>query len=348
MTEKHVRTALDEHGEKGEFKRVDAAWRSWIKKGDPEFPPEKDRYHLYISLACPWANGCFCVLKMKGLEDTIGVSIVHPTWQKTNAGVDDHSGWAFKDPSDPPTANQNGHGSFECDGCIPDTINNAKYIRDLYRLADDKDGKYTVPVLWDKKKKTIVSNESTEILRMLNSEFNEFAKNPDLDLYPADLEIQINAAHSWIYPNINNGVYRCGFAKTQEAYDAAADSLYENLCKAEELLGKHRFVTGSRLTGIDLRLYMTLIRFDPVYVVYFKTSRKRISEFPNLFNFMKDIYQIPEVKAVTNLRHIKMHYFTSHPNLNFYAIIPKGSDEDVDLDAPHDRARLGKKRPLED
>mmetsp|Transcript_20511 Transcript_20511/g.48756 ORF Transcript_20511/g.48756 Transcript_20511/m.48756 type:complete len:358 (+) Transcript_20511:61-1134(+) len=330
--------------EKGEFVRPESPWRNWVKVGSEKFPPEAGRYHLYMSYACGWANGCYAAMRLKGLEGVIGTSIVHPTWQKTDPETDDHSGWAFTDPDDPPVTNQKGHGSFGHEGVVPDTVNNAKFVRDLYKLASGDDavkGPYTVPVLWCKKTKTIVSNESMDILKMLNSEFNEFAKNPDVDLFPNDLADVGDKINSWVYPNINNGAYRCGLASTQEAYDIANDQLYEHLDKAEALLSEQRYLCGSRMTWLDIRLYMTLVRFDPVYVVYFKCSRKRISDYPNLFNYLKDMYQIPEIKAVTNFYHIKTHYFTSHPHLNVFAIVPKCSDLDVDLNLPHDRDRFG-------
>ena len=298
-----------------------------------------------------------------------------------------------------------GHGSFPCTGCIPDTINGAKFVRDLYDLHGPHDlSKFTVPILWDKKTKKVVSNESSEIIVMLNEAFNAVAKNPDLDLNPADLRVrplslgprcacwkrhatkphhsdtcplaqeEMAAVDKWIYPGINDGVYRCGFSTTQQAYEEAFDSLFAALDRADGILAKQRYIAGDRLTLSDIRLWMTLIRFDPVYVVYFKTNKKRIDEYPNLFNYVKEIWQvsgvvtrcsttprpapratcrlrvprltaeprgqIPEVKASTDLGHIKTHYFSSHPRHNFYSIIPKGNV--VDLDAPHDRERLPK------
>eukprot|EP00284_Hemiselmis_tepida_P008845 CAMPEP_0174921294 /NCGR_PEP_ID=MMETSP1355-20121228/5049_1 /TAXON_ID=464990 /ORGANISM="Hemiselmis tepida, Strain CCMP443" /LENGTH=363 /DNA_ID=CAMNT_0016166759 /DNA_START=315 /DNA_END=1406 /DNA_ORIENTATION=+ len=334
-----VRDCLAEVNEKGEFKRVEAQWRRWISE-DPgaEFPAEAGRYHLYSSNACPWANRCHCVIKMKGLEDIISVSIVHPTWQFTKKGVDTHAGWMFKDPKDPPIPNQLGIGSFDCEGCIPDFVNNCTFVRDVYELAKDTGKKYSVPVLWDKKKQTIVSNESSEIVLMLNKCFNKFAKNPTLDLFPERLTKEMDELNDFIYPNINNGVYRCGFAKTQEAYEEAYHKLFENLEKAEAILSKQRYLCGDTFSGMDLKLYMTLVRFDPVYVVYFKCFGKRIEEFPNLWNFVKELYQMPDVQAITNMKHIKTHYFTSHPSLNACAIIP--ARKDTDMTTPHDRARF--------
>jgi len=267
---------------------------------------------------------------------------VHPTWQYTRPGQDEHIGWVFGDPSDPPLTNLNGYGAYSAEYSIPDFVNGAKCVRDLYELAGDTDGKYSVPILWDKKNKTIVNNESADIVQFFNSAFDEFAKYPDVDLYPEELRPQIEELNSWIYPCINDGVYRCGFSQTQDAYEKAFDELFNALDRAEELLSKQRFLTGARFTMADLRLFMTLIRFDPVYVVYFKTNKKRIDEYHNLFNYMKEIYQMPAVKPTVNLQHIKIHYLSSHPKLNYYGIIPKGKE--VDLDAPHDRHRF----PYED
>ncbi|EKX48075.1 hypothetical protein GUITHDRAFT_69037 [Guillardia theta CCMP2712] len=332
------RTTLDEMDESGELKRKKAAWCNWVEPGSESFPPEKDRYHLYISYACPWAHRCLILLKMKGLEDAIGVSVVHPTWQRTKPEEDEHIGWMFRDPSDPPVSNLNGHGSFPCTYCIPDTVNNAKSIRELYEIAGDKEGKYTVPVLWDKKKKTIVSNESSDIILMFNSAFNSIAKNPDLDLYPEDLRKEIDEVNSWIYPRINDGVYRCGFAQKQDAYEKAFDALFESLDRVEEILSKKRYLVGDRITVADIRLFVTLIRFDPVYVVYFKTDQSRIDDYPNMFNYMKEIYQMPAIKPTVIFPHIKTHYLSSHPKLNYYGIIPKGRK--VNLDTPHNRDNM--------
>ena len=334
----NAHTAVDEVDMKGAFKRVDAGFRRIIKK-DSELAPEAGRYHLYISFACPWASRCYAVLRLKGLEDTIGVSVVHPTWQRTNP-LDDHTGWAFKDPKDAPIPNQKGFGSFSCEGCIPDTVNGAKFIRDLYELSKDSIGKYSVPVLWDKKTKTIVNNESSEIMRMLNSEFNDISKVTELDIYPETLRSVIDEVNGWVYEHINNGVYRCGFAKTQEAYDAAVESLFVHLDKAEEILSKHRYLCGSQLTEADIRLFMTLVRFDEVYIVYFKTNCRPIASYPNLLNYCRDLFSLPAVAASVHMDHIKTHYFTSHPTLNWYAIIPKGPNFVALLRQPHDRDRF--------
>ena len=332
------------------------------------FEPAWGRYHLYaawprldmlrrgpristfvlpcceVALACPWADGTLAALYLKGLEHVIGFSVVHPTWQRSRPANpnDMHCGWAFRNPGDPPLANSLGFGKFECDDAlVADVVNNCKFVRDLYEKSNDKAGKYSTPVLWDKKEGTIVNNESMDILKMFNTKFNKFAKNPELDLFPAHLAKVAEEANAWIYPNINNGVYRCGFAKTQEAYDMAVKDLAAALDKAENLLAKQRYVCGDTFTYMDLRLFMTLVRFDPVYVVYFKTNVGTIEmNYPNLFNYIRDIYQFGSMSKAINMRHIKMHYFTSHPDLNKFAIIPKGRD--MDLAGPHNRGKGGK------
>lgn len=330
-----ARTALDEMSTDGQFKRKESVYRNWIRKGG-EFEPEAGRYHLYVSLACPWASRCVAVMNMKGLQDVIGLSVTHPTWQHTRPGQDEHSGWAFASPEDAPRASTTGHGSFGCEGCIPDTVTGAQFVRDLYEKVDDTFGKYTVPVLWDKKTGVIVNNESAEIVRMLNSEFNDLASNPGLDLYPEEMRAKIDEVNDWVYPSINNGVYRCGFATSQEAYDAAFQELFSALDRCEKILGEQRYIAGDRLTEADVRLFHTLIRFDEVYVVYFKTNRNFIHELPNLREYTKDVHQTPGVSASVNIQHIKFHYFTSHPKLNYYAIVPKGGE--AWWEQPHNRA----------
>eukprot|EP01126_Amoeba_proteus_P027318 TRINITY_DN2710_c0_g2_i3.p1 TRINITY_DN2710_c0_g2~~TRINITY_DN2710_c0_g2_i3.p1 ORF type:complete len:271 (-),score=40.25 TRINITY_DN2710_c0_g2_i3:493-1230(-) len=221
----------------GAFVRIDSSFRNFISEGG-KFPPEPNRYHLYISYACPWASRCLALYYMKGLEDIIGLSIVHPTWGRTKPEKDEHCGWLFKDPNDPPVSNPLGHGSFDCSACIPDTVNGFKTVRELYEKSEDTLGKYSVPVLWDKKFQTIVNNESAEIMLMFNTEFNQWAKNPSLDLCPKDLEQEIESYNSWIYPNINNGVYRCGFATAQEPYERAFQELFDSLDRLEGILSE--------------------------------------------------------------------------------------------------------------
>eukprot|EP00211_Chloroparvula_japonica_P006018 CAMPEP_0119159962 /NCGR_PEP_ID=MMETSP1310-20130426/54021_1 /TAXON_ID=464262 /ORGANISM="Genus nov. species nov., Strain RCC2339" /LENGTH=351 /DNA_ID=CAMNT_0007152591 /DNA_START=79 /DNA_END=1134 /DNA_ORIENTATION=+ len=322
-----LRTALDEVSEKGAFVRSESIYRSFIGK-DERYPAAEGRYHLYVSLACPWASRCLAVRALKGLEHAIGVSVVHPTWQRTRPDDpdDQHSGWVFRAPGDPPLANTLGHGEIECDeALVPDVINDCKTVRELYELCNDTDQRYTVPVLFDTKTKAIVNNESSEIIEMFNDAFNGIAKHPEVNLFPKDLKAQMDEVDGWVYNNINNGVYKCGFAKTQSAYDNAFLKLFENLDRAELLLSKQRFLCGDRLTASDIRLAVTLWRFDEIYVVYFKTNKYTLeSNYPNLYNYAKDIYQQNGVGSTMNMKHCKTHYFTSHPHLNTFGIIPVG------------------------
>ncbi|GKY93290.1 hypothetical protein MPSEU_000296500 [Mayamaea pseudoterrestris] len=339
-----ARTALDESAPDGAFKRVDASWRNWVKNDkDAEFPAEKDRYHLYVAYACPWAHRTLITRAVKGLGDVISVTVVHPTWQKTRPGQDEHTGWVFGQKDAEPFKNSAGNG-----GPIPawfpdnepDPFGGAKSIRDIYEAADDKDGKYSVPVLWDKQKKTIVSNESSEIIRMLNSEFNDYAKYKELDLYPEQLRSAIDEINSWVYPTINNGVYRCGFAQTQGAYDVAITELTESFDRIDEILQKSRFIAGDCFTEADIRLFVTLLRMEEVYSVYFKTNTRFVSRTPSILNYCRDIYQMPGVKETVSMEQIKAHYYTSHPKLNYYSIIPRGTDFEKLLQEPNDRETL--------
>lgn len=315
------RTALAETDAKGAFNRTPSSFRNFITSSPGRFQASSGRYHLYVSLACPWASRCLAALAIKGLDSCIGVSITEPTWKKTKPEdpEDEHMGWVFAPGAD--------------------KLNGRTTIRALYEEVSKDVTKYTVPVLWCTKENTIVNNESEDIVRMLNSEFNEFARRPAIDLYPAELKQQIDSINAWTYPSINNGVYRCGFATTQGAYDVAFDELFNALDKCEDILSRSRYLCGNRFTEADLRLFMTLIRFDEVYVVYFKTNKKMIREYPNIFNYVKDIYQIPGVAETVNMDHIKRHYFTSHPVLNAYGIIPKGFP--IDFSQSHDRDRFG-------
>jgi len=334
-------SALDEVSKDGAFVRTAAVHRNTIDENGPH-PPEAGRYHLYVALACPWACGVLTALYLKGLEDVISVSIVHPTWRRTRPDddKDTHAGWWFRTPGDPPVPNDLGHGANEVDDtCIPDIVNGCKTVREVYELAKDQGGKYSTPILFDKVTKTIVSNESLDILPVLNSKFNAFAKYPEMDLFPAETQPLAEDLNSWIYPNINDGVYRSGFARTQGAYEDAVTRLFEHLERADEILSKQRYLTGDKFTWIDLRLFHTLVRFDPVYHTYFKCNVKRIADFKHLPNFVRDVYQMEPVKRSINMRHIKMHYYTSHPVLNTYGVIPASNG--FDLDAEHGREKLG-------
>lgn len=304
----------------GRFVRKASVFRNSISTDDDaKFRPEPDRYHLYVSLACPWASRVLAVRALKGLEEVLPVTVVHH-----HMGP---KGWRFvtSDETDTPPSSQ------------PDPLYGLSFIRDLYFKADpDYDGRFTVPALWDKKLETIVNNESSELIVMLNELFNSFAKHPDVDLYPESLRSEIDQVAESFYNSVNNGVYRCGFARSQEAYDEAAAELFEKLEQLEQHLSKNRYLVGNQLTLADIRLFVTLIRFDPVYVCHFKTNKKRLFDYPNLSAFTRELYQIPAIRSTVDFEHIKKHYFCSHPTINPFGIVPAGPDLSY-LDEPHGR-----------
>lgn len=299
----------------GRFVRKDSAFRSWITSdGSSGFKAEPDRYHLYVSLACPWAHRTLILRRIKALEDTISISIVDPLMKE--------NGWEFS--------------NYE--GSIPDSANDSEYLHQVYTVAKpDYTGRVTVPVLWDKQKKTIVNNESSEIILMLNSEFDKFGDS-SLDFYPEDLRNEIDQINEVVYHNINNGVYKCGFATTQEAYEEAFNNLFSTLDEIERTLGKQRYLVGDKLTIADWRLFTTLIRFDSVYYTHFKCNLKRIVEYPYISNYLRELYQYPGVKETVNFKHIKEHYFKSHKTINPTGIVPSGPK--IDFSTAHNRSEL--------
>jgi len=272
------------------------------------------RYHLYVSLACPWAHRTLILRKLKGLEDIVSLSVVH--WRMGKEG------WTFD--AGP--------------GVIADSINGADKLHQVYTAAKpDYSGRVTVPVLWDKQRKTIVSNESADILRMFNSAFDGLTGST-LDFYPQDLRGEIDAVNETVYANVNNGVYKAGFATAQEAYEEAFDALFETLDDLEDRLARQRYLAGDRLTEADWRLFTTLVRFDAVYHGHFKCNLRRLADYPNLWAYTRELYQLPGVAATVDLHHIKHHYYESHPTVNPSGIVPKGPA--IDFAAPHDRAAL--------
>ncbi|GEA52964.1 glutathione-dependent reductase [Vibrio inusitatus NBRC 102082] len=297
----------DTKSNNGKFVREDAGFRHWIENDDnAEFKPESGRYHLYVSLACPWAHRTLIFRSIKGLEEHISVSIVSPDMLS--------EGWEFD---------------------TPELLFGHTKMHQVYTQAkSDYTGRVTVPVLWDKQTQTIVSNESSEIIRMFNSEFNELTGNHD-DYYPLALRSDIDEWNDYIYPNINNGVYRCGFATTQEAYDEAFDALFTALDKVDEHLAENRYLTGSQLTEADWRLFTTLVRFDAVYVGHFKCNKKRISDYRRIQGYLKELYQISGVAETTDIAQIKRHYYFSHKGINPTQVIPKGPE--LELESEHNR-----------
>lgn len=301
--------------EQGRFVRPQTTFRHQITRdGSSGFKAESNRYHLYISWACPWAHRTVIMRKLKGLENVIGLSVVAPEIEE--------NGWEFAEEN----------------GCIPDTVNQTKYLWEVYLKADPNyNGRVTVPVLWDKETSTIVNNESREIIRMLDTEFSSLAET-NANFYPQGLNALVDDTIDAIYQPINNGVYRAGFATSQSAYEEGVTKLFEALDHWDEVLERTRYLCGDRLTEADWCMFTTLLRFDLVYYVHFKCNIRHIMDYPNLWNYLKELYQIPGVKETCNVDHIKRHYYRSHPNVNPTRIVPKGPL--IDFEAPHDRDSL--------
>ncbi len=295
----------------GEYRRQDSHFRNWITadgaagpNGEPGFKAEKGRYHLYVSLACPWAHRTLIFRGLKQLEDYIDVTVVEPIMLE--------NGWELTDP-----------------------LYGLDFLYQLYLKADASyEGRVTVPVLWDKQNETIVCNESSEIIRMFNSAFNHLTGNTD-DYYPEDLHETIHALNERIYESINNGVYRAGFATTQSAYEEAFYQLFDSLDWVEGILSRQRYLTGSQLTEADWRLFTTLIRFDAVYFGHFKTNRQLLASYPAISAYVRELYQVPGVSKTVNFDQIKTHYYASHRTINPTAVIPVGPEQD--FTAPHGR-----------
>ncbi|EJI6688575.1 glutathione S-transferase family protein [Vibrio parahaemolyticus] len=295
----------------GKFVREDAGFRDWIKNdSEAVFQPEFGRYHLYVSLACPWAHRTLIFRKLKGLEPHIDVTVVCPDMLS--------QGWQMG---------------------LPEPLFGHTRMHQIYTQAKpDYTGRVTVPVLWDKKTNTIVSNESSEIIRMFNSAFNDLTGNHD-DYYPVPLRGVIDEWNDYIYPNVNNGVYRCGFATSQEAYEEAFESLFSALDKIDAHLATHRYLAGNKITEADWRLFTTLVRFDAVYVGHFKCNKQRIADYVNIQGYLKELYQIDGIADTTDFYHIKRHYYFSHTGINPTQVVPKGPD--LDFSSPHQREMIG-------
>jgi putative glutathione S-transferase len=309
----------------GRFVRTPSVYRNWITEdgragpsGEGGFAAAPGRYHLYVSHSCPWAYRTTLFRALKKLEDVISITFAAPLYGEKS--------WRFADEP----------------GAGPDTVNGAQELTDVYLLANPKySGRVTVPTLWDKERRTIVNNESSEIIRMFNTAFNRFTAD-QTDYYPAPLRAEIDQTNELVYTTVNNGVYRCGFATSQEAYEEACRALFRTLDTLEERLSRQRWLVGTQITEADWRAFSTLVRFDAVYHFHFKCNLKRIIDYPNLSNYVRDLYQQPGVAATVNMDHIKRHYYGSQKRVNPTGIVPLGPvGPMVDFAAPHDRGRFG-------
>ncbi len=313
-----------EQNESGEFHRQKDVFREWISTdGSTPYVAAADRYYLYVSLACPWASRTIIFRKLKGLEDAIGMTIVDP--------IRDEKGWAFRDPSGkiPPGA------PFES----TDPVNGFQFLSEAYSATDpDYDERVTVPVLWDKKTHRIVNNCEDDICRMFNNVFNDFARNRDLDFFPKEIEADHAKLSSFLYDNVNNGVYRAGFATRQRPYEIACRRVFEALDQLEERLSKNRYLFGNRIVEADWRLFCTLVRFDVVYYGHFKCNLFRIIDYPNLQGYLMDLFQQPGIADTVNFDHIKRHYYMTHTQINPTRIVPIGPV--LDLTKPHGREKM--------
>jgi putative glutathione S-transferase len=300
-----------EQSEDGTFERQDDAFRDWVRAdGSSEYPVVSGRYHLYVSLACPWAHRTIVVRKLKHLEQVIGMTVVDP--------IRDQRGWRFTEP---------------------DPINGWSFLSEAYFASDPAyDARVTVPVLWDEQRRRIVSNSDDDIMRMLETEFDAWG-DADLHLYPSEHRAGIDALNDLLYRTVNNGVYRAGFATSQTAYEEAAYRVFETLDLMEERLGKRRYLFGATPLESDWRFFVTLVRFDAVYYGHFKCNLRRIADYRNLSGYLRDLYQIDGIAGTVNFDHIKRHYYGTHDDINPTRIVPIGPM--LDLNAPHGRERLG-------
>ncbi|MDA9164554.1 glutathione S-transferase family protein [Alphaproteobacteria bacterium] len=301
-----VKGSVSSNDQKGSFKRASSVFRNKISSNHSTYLPETNRYHLYVSYACPWAHRTLIFRKLKNLESHISVDYVHPDMLEM--------GWSFEK-------------NFP--GTSGDSLHNKRYVHEIYQLSDkDISTKATVPILWDKKTRTIVNNESAEIIRIMNDAFNDITKNKD-DYYPEKFRDQIDSINDTIYENINNGVYRSGFSKTQNSYEEAVKNLFTSLDMVNDILEGRNYLVGDILTEADIRLVPTLIRFDCVYYFHFKCNLKKISEYKNISRYLRNLFEEDAIKSTTNFEHIKRHYFYSHENINPFRIIPIGPQTSI-------------------
>lgn len=305
-----------EQSDSGEFQRQEDAFRDWISNdASTPYAAAPNRYHLYVSLACPWASRTLILRKLKGLEETIGMTVVDP--------IRNERGWGFRDGP----------------GFSSDPINGFEFLQEAYHATNPNfDGRVTVPVLWDKQTNKIVNNCEDDICRMFNDVFNVFLKRPELDLFPAEIREEQEKLSDFVYTNINNGVYRAGFATRQQPYERACRRLFGALDPLEERLATSRYLFRDRIVETDWRLFCTLIRFDAVYYGHFKCNLRRIVDYPNLQGYLQDLYQRPGIAETVNFDHIKRHYYITHTEINPTGIVPLGPI--LDLDSPHGRERI--------
>ena len=316
-----------EESASGEFKRQEDAFRDWISTDNSTpFPVAANRYHLYVSLACPWASRTLIARKLLGLEEVIGMTVVDP--------VRDERGWAFRDPN--PSSEQHLAASF----ASTDPINGFHFLAEAYELTEPNfDGRVTVPVLWDKETRRIVNNCEDDICRMFNDAFRGLAKNQKVDLFPKDIAVEQEKLSDFIYEKINNGVYKAGFTTRQRVYERACQQLFDALDQLEDRLATSRYLFGIKIVETDWRLFCTLIRFDIVYYIHFKCSLRRIIDYHNLQGYLTDLYQHDGIAETVNFDHIKRHYYLTHEKINPSRIVPSGPT--LDLSGEHGRARLG-------
>jgi putative glutathione S-transferase len=305
-----------EQADDGSFRRKDSLFRDWVRAdGSTDYAPEQGRYHLYATLACPWAHRAIIYRHLKGLEDAISMTIVDPER--------DERGWAITNTR----------------GTTPDPVNGFTFLSEAYAVTDPGfDGRVTVPVLWDRERGRIVNNESADVIRMLDREFDAFAKHPDLHYCPEELRAEIDEINAFVYENVNDGVYRTGFATTQAAYERAFGKLFDALDELDARLATRRYLVGGRITEADWRLFTTLLRFDPVYVGHFQCNLRRVIDYPQLSGYLRELYQHPGIAETVDMDHIKRHYYRTHPQINPRYIVPVGPA--LDLTAPHGRDHL--------
>jgi putative glutathione S-transferase len=314
----------------GEFQRQEDAFRDWVSNdGSTPYPAAAGRYHLYVSLACPWASRTVIFRKLKGLVQAVGMTIVDP--------FRDEKGWAFRDPE----RSKPGNPLIDLDEFeSTDPVNRFRYLSEAYLATDPNfNGRITVPALWDKETKRIVNNCEDDICPIFNSAFNEFVANKDVDFFPKDIQAEHAKLSDFLYENINNGVYRAGFATRQRPYERACQRLFDALDEMDKRLASSRYLFGNRIVEADWRLFCTLIRFDVVYHGHFKCNLLRISDYPNLHGYMLDLYQQPGVAETVSIDHIKRHYYMTHEEINPTRIVPLGPI--INLNAPHHRERVG-------